>query len=110
MNLQEDPLRPLVELFVCGADTATRVVAKTKAAQLAAHVDNVRFGVYPRMNSGGDGVLFGWKTKTVVPESVKNVEALHSFETGEHICADVSEWMPNVQSGTRWVREHIENK
>ena len=51
------------------------------------------------MNSGGDGVLFSWKTKTVVAERVQNIEALHSFETGEHVCADVSEWMPNVQSG-----------
>jgi hypothetical protein len=74
-------------------------VTKTKATQLAAHVDNVRFGVYARMNSGGDGVLFCWKTKTVIPESVKNVEALHSFESGEHVCADVSEWMSDVQSG-----------
>jgi hypothetical protein len=51
------------------------------------------------MNSGSDGVLFCWKTNTVVAECVKYLEALHSFETGEHVCADVSEWMPNMQSG-----------
>jgi L-lactate utilization protein LutC len=62
------------------------------------------------MNSGGDGVLFCWKTKTVVTESVKNIEALHSFVPSKHVCADVSEWMPNMKSGARWVREHVENK
>jgi hypothetical protein len=73
-------------------------MTKAKATQLATHVDNVRLGVYAGVNTGGDGVLFCWKTKTVVSERVKNIEALHSFETGEHICSDVSEWMPNVQS------------
>ena len=41
MNLQEDPLRPLVELFIGSADAATRIMAKTKAPQLTTHVDNV---------------------------------------------------------------------
>ena len=62
------------------------------------------------MNTSGDGVLFCWKTKTVISESMKNVEALHSFETCKDICADVSERMPNMEASTRWVREHVENK
>jgi hypothetical protein len=85
-------------------------MAQSKAAQLATHIDNVRLGIYSRMNSGGDGMLFCWKTKTVVAECVKNIEALHSFETGEHICSDVPEWMPNMKPGARWVREHVENE
>ena len=110
MNLQEDPLRPLVELFISGADTATRVVSQAKTTQLATHVGDVLFGVDARVNAGGDGVLFRRKTKAVVSESVENVVALHALEAGEHVRADVSERVANVKASTRGVGEHVENE
>jgi hypothetical protein len=50
------------------------------------------------MNTSSDGVLLCRKTKTVVSESVKNIEALHSFVSRKDICADVSEWMSNMET------------
>ena len=110
MNLQEDPLCPLVELFVGGADASACIVTKAKSAQLTTHVGNVRLGIDARMNAGGDGVLFCGQTKTVVAQGVKNIEALHSFEPGIHVCADVAKGVADVKTSTRGVREHVENE
>ena len=99
MDLQEDPLCPLVELFICGADTATWVVTQTKTTQLATHVRHVLFGVDARVHTGGDGVLLGRKTKTVVAQCVQNVVALHALEASKHIGADVAKRVTHVESG-----------
>jgi hypothetical protein len=50
------------------------------------------------VNTGGDGVLFCWKTKAVVSERMKNIETLHAFVSRKDICADVSEWMSNMET------------
>ena len=62
------------------------------------------------MNAGGDGVLFGRQTKTVVSKSVKNVVSLHALEARKHVGADVPEWVSHVQARTRGVWEHVENE
>ena len=109
-HLQEDPLRPAVEVFVSGAHAAPRVVSQSEATQLTTHVGHVRFGVHPRMDTRGDGVLFGWQTETVVTERVKNVEAHHALEASVHVGADVAERVSDVQTGTTRVREHVEHE
>ena len=110
VHLQEDPLCPLVERFVCCADTATWVVTQTKTTQLTTHVRHILFGVDAGVHTGGDGVLFGRKTKAVVAQCVKNVVALHALEASKHIGADVAKRVTHVEPGARWVGEHVEDK
>ena len=62
------------------------------------------------MNTGGDGVLFGGKTEAVISEGVKNVVSLHALEARKHVGADVAQWVANMESGSRWIREHVENE
>ena len=68
MNLQENPLRPLIEIFISGGHTATSVVSQSKSSQLSTHVGNVRLGINARMNTRSDRMLFCGKTKTVVAQ------------------------------------------
>ena len=110
VHLQEDPLCPLVERFIGGADTATRVVTQTKTTQLTTHVGHVLFGVDAWVNASGDGVLFGGKTKAVVAQCMQNVVALHALEASKHIGADVAKRVTHVEPGARWVGEHVEDK
>ena len=95
-NLQKDPLRPLVKLFVGGAHAATSVVTQTKPAQLTTHVGNVRLGINARVNSRHDGVLFCWQTKTVVAKRVQHVVTSHALVTRKHVGGDVAEWVAYV--------------
>ena len=109
-NLQEDPLRPLVKLFVGGAHAAASIVAQTKSAQLTTHIGNVRLGVNARMNSRHDGVLFCRQTKTVVAKCVQHVVASHALVARKHVGGDVTERVAYVQSCARRIRKHVEHK
>lgn len=100
MYLEKDPLRPLVEVFVCGAHTATIVVTKTKSTQLTPHVGDVRVGVGARVHSGGDCVLFGRKAKAVVTQRVENVETLHALVARVHVGPDVPERVAHMKAGS----------
>ncbi len=110
VDLQEDPLRPLVERLVCGADAAASVVSESEASQLAAHVGDVRLGVHPGVHPGGDRMLLGREAEAVVPERVQHVEAAHPLVAGEHVGADVAERVANVKSRARRVGKHVEHE
>jgi len=109
-HLQKNPLRPAIKRLVGGAHASARVVGETEAAQLSAHVGNVRLGVLARVDTRRDRVLLGRQPERVVAERVQHVVTGHALEAAEDVGADVAERMPDVQSGARRVGEHIENE
>ena len=85
-------------------------MTQTETTQLTTHVRHILFGVDARVHTGGDGVLFRRKTKTVIAQCVQNVVALHALEASKHIGADVAKRVTHVETGARWVREHVKNE
>ena len=110
MNLQKDPLRPLVKVFISCTDAATSVMAQAKTAQLATHVGNVGLGIDAGVNARGDGVLFSRQPKAVVAKGVQHVEALHALKASKHIGADVAQRVTHVKARTRGIGEHVDNE
>ena len=107
VDLQEDPLRPLVELDVGGGETAPRVVAQPEPAQLTAEVDDVGLGPDARMGAGLHRVLLGGQAERVEAQRVQHIAARHPEVAGVDVGGDVAERVPDVQPLTRRVGEHV---
>ena len=61
------------------------------------------------MLSGVNGVLLSGKTEGVPPHRVKNIEPLHALVSGVDIGGGVAEWVANMETRPRWIREHVED-
>ena len=107
VNLQENPLRPLVVVLVSGRENTTAVMAKPQAAQLALHVGDIRFRRHARVRTGLDCELLRRQTEGVVAQGVQHVCALHAVEAREDVGGDVSQRVAYVQTDTGRVREHV---
>ncbi len=109
-DLQEDPLRPLVVARVDRRDRAAVVVAQPQPAQLALHDDHVVLGRLARVLTGLHGVLLGGQAERVVTQAVQDVLARHPVVAREHVGRDVAQGVPDVQSGSAGVGEHVEDE
>ena len=107
VDLQEDPLRPLVEVDVGGGEAAAGVVTEPQPAELAAEVDDVGLGAGARMGAGLHGVLLGGQPERVEAQRVQHVAAVHPEVAGVDVGGDVAQRVPDVQSLARRVREHV---
>ena len=107
VDLQEDPLRPVVEVDVRRRDRAALVVAQAQTTQLTLHVRDVRLGRGARMRARLHRVLLGRQTERVVTEGVQDVAPLHAVVPREDVGGDVPERVAHVQTRTRRVREHV---
>ena len=67
VDLQEDPLGPLVELDIGGGEATPSVVAEAQPAQLSAEVDDVGLGPGAWVGAGLDGVLLGGQPEGIEP-------------------------------------------
>ena len=107
VDLQEDPLRPLVELDVGGGEAAPGVVAEAQPAQLAPEVDDVGLGAGARVGAGLHRVLLGGQAERVEAQRVQHVAARHPEVAGVDVGGDVAERVTDVQPLARRVREHV---
>ncbi len=96
VDLQEDPLRPVVEVDVRRRDRAALVVAQAQTTQLTLHVRDVRLGRGARMRARLHRVLLGRQTERVVTESVQDVAPLHAVVPREDVGGDVPERGPRA--------------
>ena len=110
VDLQEDPLRPLVELHVGGGEAAPRVVAEPEPRQLAAEVDDVGLGARARMRAGLDRVLFGGQSERVEAQRVQHITPRHPEVTRIDIGRDVAQRVTDVQALAGRVGEHVLNE
>ena len=106
----EDPLGPPVVGDVGRGDGAAVVVTEAEACELPAHIGDVGFGVFSRVDAGLACVLLGGQTEGVVAHGVQHVETGHALEAGVDIGADEPEWVPDVQPGPRRIREHVHDE
>ena len=55
------------------------------------------------------GILLGRQSVGIVAHRVQHVEALQSLVACVYVAGNISERMANVQSCSRWIREHVEH-
>ena len=103
-------MRPAIERFIGGADTASGVVGQPKSSQLATHVGDVGLGVFAGVHARGDGVLFGGQPERVVAKRMQHVVASHAFESAVYVGGDVAERVADMQPSPRRVGEHVEDE
>src|SRR5690625_7939554 len=63
----------------------------------------------PGVGTGSDGVLLCWKTESVRPDRVQNVESLHPLVSGNAIRCCIPLRVVYVDACYVWVRIHIED-
>ena len=109
-DLQEDPLRPLVELHIGGGDATATVVAQAQAAELPLHIVNRLLGFDPRVGAGLDRVLLRWQAESVVPEGVEDIFAKHAVVAGVDVGGDVAQRVADVETSAGGEGEHVLNE
>ena len=107
VDLQEDPLGPLVELDIGGREASSAVVAETQPAQLAAEVFDVGLGPGARVGAGLHGVLLGGQPEGVEPQRVQHITAVHPVVARVDVGGDVAQRVPDVESVAGWIGEHV---
>ncbi len=110
VDLQEDPLGPLVVVRVDRGERPALVVAQAQPAQLDLHVLDVGLGRDARVRAGLHGVLLGRQAEGVEAQGVQDVVAGHPLVAGEDVGGDVPERVSDVQARTGGVREHVHDE
>ena len=109
VDLEEDPLRPLVVAGIRGVDLAGPVVGEAQRLDLAAEVVDVGLGGDPGVGVGLDGVLLGGEAEGVPSHRVQDVEALHPLEAADDVGGGVPLGVADVQPRAAGVGEHVED-
>ena len=106
-ELQEAPLSPLIVFWVGGIYFARPVDRIAKALCLLAEVINICFSDFLWRNAGFDGIIFGRKAKSIIAKWAQDVHFLLRIEASETINDGEIANMSNVETGARWIWEHL---
>ena len=109
IHQQKKPLRPFVIFRLASGNFPRPIIRKTDGFNLAAEGGNICPRRFARVHAGFDSIVLGREPKGVKTHRVQNGLALHSQITGVNIGRCVAFRVPHMQSGTRRVREHIQN-
>jgi len=77
IELQKEPLRPLVVVGISRVDFPTPVERKPHGRELLFEIVDIFFGCLLRRNPVFECVIFGGKTERVPSHRVEHVVALH---------------------------------
>ena len=108
IKLEENPLRPAVIFLIGGIDLAVPVVAESEGFDLTLERLDIFSGRDRRVSSGFHGILFGGQPERIPSHRMQDITAAHPFEPAENIGCGISLRMPDVQSGSARIREHIQ--
>ena len=110
IDLQEDPLRPLVVVDIGGGEASALVVSEAEPAQLPAEVDDIGLGAGAGMSAGLDGILLSGQSKGVKTQGMQHIAAGHPEVPRIDVGGDVAQRMADVQALTGRVGEHVLNE
>ena len=82
-------------------------MAEAQAAQLAAHVFNVRLGGGARVRTRLHGVLFCGQAESVVTQRMQHILTQHAVIAGIDVGSDITQGVAYVEANTGGVGEHI---
>ena len=105
----EGPLRPLIIARVAGAHLAAPVKRKAYLVQLLTIAVDILLGGNGGMLTCLYGILLSRQTISIVAHGVEHVETLQPLVAGIDVGCNISQWMTNMKTGSRWVREHVEH-
>jgi hypothetical protein len=108
VDLQEDPLRPLVVVGVDGPELAGPVVAEAEPLELAAEVVDGFLGGDLGVDAGLDGVLLGGQAERVPAHRVEDAEPLHLLVSADDVGGGVALGVSDMEPRAGGVGEHIE--
>src|SRR5438034_736015 len=109
VNLKKNPLRPPVVARISRVYLPLPIVRETDAFQLSLKFCNVRTRRGCRVLSGFDCVLLRWQTECVPTHWMQDIEPAHSFVARNDIGRGVAFRMSDVEAGSAWVGEHVED-
>ena len=105
VQLQEDPLGPLVVFRVGGVDLAVPVKGEAQSLQLAAEVVHVVLGDDGRVDVVLHGEVLGGQTEGIPAHGVQHVVAVLTALAAHHIQGGVAAGVAHMQAGTRRIGE-----
>ena len=107
VDLQEDPLRPPVEVDVRGGHRTVLVVREAELADLLAVARDVRLGGGARVRARLHRVLLGRQAERVEAHRVQHRAPGHAQVAAEDVGPDEPQRVPDVQARAGGVREHV---
>ncbi|CJD72717.1 Uncharacterised protein [Streptococcus pneumoniae] len=107
VKLGENPLSPLVVVWICCIDFTIPVIRKSKRIDLTFEVGNVFRCKFCWVITSIHSVLLCRQTKSIPTHWVKDIVALRTFVTTEDIGCSITFWVSYVQTSSRRIREHI---
>src|SRR3989344_8020498 len=108
-KLQKHPLRPFVIFLIGRVDLARPIIIKPENIQLLFKIFYIFLDGDGRMDFVFNGVVFRRQAESVPPHRMQHIKAAHSFIAGNNVRSHISLNMPNMQAGTRWIWEHIQD-
>mmetsp|Transcript_36599 Transcript_36599/g.65494 ORF Transcript_36599/g.65494 Transcript_36599/m.65494 type:complete len:272 (+) Transcript_36599:2151-2966(+) len=107
-QLQENPLRPLVVLWIRGGNLPIPVVAEPQALQLLAEPVHILLRSDSRVRPRLQRILLRGQAERVPAHGVQNVKALHALVAGDDVGRGIALWVTDVQARSARVREHVQ--
>ncbi len=109
VDLEKDPLRPLVVVGIGRIDLAVPVVREAERLDLAAEGVDVGLGGDPGVRIGLDRVLLGGQAEGVPAHRVQHVEPAHSLVAAQDVGGRVALGMADVQARPAGIGKHVED-
>lgn len=105
IQLQEDPLGPLIILRIGGVDLAVPVKGEAQSLQLAAEVIHIVLGDNGRVDVVLHGKVLSGQAKSVPAHGIQHIVAVLTALAADHVQRGVAAGMAYMQAGTRRIRE-----
>ena len=109
VQLQEDPLRPLVVIGITGSDFPVPVIGKSERFDLFAEMVDIRIGEHAGMVARLQRILFRRKSERIESHRVKDVVSLHALHPCNNVAGGVTLRMTDVQTLSARIRKHVQN-
>ena len=105
VQLQEDPLGPLVVLGVGGVDLTVPVEGEAQSLQLLAEVVHIVLGDDGRVDVVLHGEVLGGQTEGIPAHGVEHVVAVLTALAAHHVQRGIAAGVAHVQTRARRIRE-----
>ena len=109
VELQEDPLGPLIIVGIRRVDLAIPVVTEAEGFDLTLEIGDVGFGGDARVCAGLDGVLLGRKAESVPADGVQDIKSVHALVTRDDVACGIAFGVADMQPLPRGIGEHVED-
>ncbi len=109
IEFSENPLRPPHIPRIGGINFPGPIVVQPQRLQLTLKRFDITPGGLSRMGSCLNRILLRGKPERIPSHGVQHIKAPHAFVSGDNIRGDVALRMPDVQSRSGGIREHVQH-